>query len=480
MQSRTYAGRWAVPAAAILAAAAAAPPRLAAQGVGLNEIGSCAIARGFATTGAPCDDASVLYWNPAAATTLRGTSFYGGVSFIQLGGRFTADTTGRVDDADAPLEYPPFAGVVWRGTGARTSRLALGVAAYVPYGLTSQWREDFPGRFLAQRVSLRTIYVQPTVAFELVPGRLSLGGGPVIGHSAVELRQAIDFSQQQVPGTPAGFRFAHLGFVPGTEFARAELEGDATAVGFHVGAHLRPLPGLSIGARYLSRVDFEYDGATATFTPSPVADTYVLLAGNPLGAAPGTTLRQLTAEQFGTNGALRPGQTGATRIDHPAQLQLGLGFRPAGRTLVSVDYARIFWSSFDELPLVFNGEPDGPLSTTLIEEYEDINSYRAGLEHRFVNGVAGRLGFSYSESAAPDVTVTPLLPDMDRYDLSAGVGVPLGSRFALDAAYLRVETEGRRGRVRERTSRSQTAEELNTGAYALNANVFSLGLKARF
>ena len=37
-----------------------------AQAFGLNEIGSCALARGFATTSAPCDDASSIYWNPGA------------------------------------------------------------------------------------------------------------------------------------------------------------------------------------------------------------------------------------------------------------------------------------------------------------------------------------------------------------------------------------------------------------------------------
>jgi len=46
-------------------AALAVLPRVArGQGFGLNDIGSCAVARGYATTGAPCRDASTIYWNP--------------------------------------------------------------------------------------------------------------------------------------------------------------------------------------------------------------------------------------------------------------------------------------------------------------------------------------------------------------------------------------------------------------------------------
>ena len=42
-----------------------------AQAFGLNEIGSCALARGFAVTGAPCDDGSSIYWNPARSEEQR-------------------------------------------------------------------------------------------------------------------------------------------------------------------------------------------------------------------------------------------------------------------------------------------------------------------------------------------------------------------------------------------------------------------------
>jgi hypothetical protein len=73
---------------------------------------------------------------------------------------------------------------------------------------------------------------------------------------------------------------------------------------------------------------------------------------------------------------------------------------------------------------------------------------------------------------------------MDRRNYTVGIGLPLGASYTLDAAYLHVDTSGRRGRLVSRTigspSATATADELNSGFYTLNANVFSLSLKVNF
>src|SRR5674476_1690242 len=53
------------------------PAMAGAQAFGLNEIGSCAIARGLAVTGAVCDDPSTIYWNPGAMPKKDGFTFLG-------------------------------------------------------------------------------------------------------------------------------------------------------------------------------------------------------------------------------------------------------------------------------------------------------------------------------------------------------------------------------------------------------------------
>ena len=448
------------------------PAAAGAQAFGLNEIGSCAVARGFATTSAPCDDASSIFWNPGAMPSKQGFSLYGGAAVIHIGGDFTQDTTHRVFPGDAPTAVVPHLFLNYRGTG----KLAYGLGVYVPYGLTSQWADDFPGRFAAKKASLQTIYVQPNLAYQL-NRNWSVGAGPIIGHSTVELIQAIDLSSQVATvqgGNP--ITFGQLGIAQRTEFARAELKGSAMAYGLTLGIHGNITPVWQMGARFLSQVTFNYDNADATFTP--VATGLTLAANNPLGAPAGTPVDALLAGQFSGNGALTP-QKVQTQIQHPAQVQVGFAYTGFERTTLSLDYAYVGWKSFKELPVNFAGPaPD----RVLVEEYNNTSGIRFGVEHKLLNGAALRAGLAGTTSAAPDQTVTPLLPEQDRGYGMLGGGIPIMGGLTLDAAYAHVFTNGRRGRIDERATGSTDAQAiaLNSGFYSLNANIFSLSLKANF
>jgi long-chain fatty acid transport protein len=443
----------------------AVPAGARAQAFGLNEIGTCAISRAFANTSAPCDDASTIYWNPGAISKTRGLSVLAGAAVIPLKGDFTQDTTFQRYDADIPTAVVPHVFANYRTSG----RLAYGVGVYVPYGLTSQWRDDFPGRFAAQKASLQSIYFQPNVAFQLTEG-WSVGIGPVIGRSSVELVQAIDLSQQRTSAN--GPTFGQLGIPKRTEFARATLKGDAMGYGVNVGFHGRLTPTWEVGGRFLSQVDFKYDDADATFEARPTGLT--LAANNPLNAPAGTPVDALLSGQFTGTGALTA-QKVQTRIMHPAQVQVGFGYTGFPNTTLTVDYAWVGWRSFKELPVDFQG---GATDRVLLENYNNTSSLRIGGDYRFTNGAAVRAGFAAAASAAPDVTVTPLLPEQDRSYGSIGGEYPITSRISVDGAYMRIHTPGRRGRLDERTSASQTAEQLNNGSYSLRANIFSLSLKA--
>lgn len=448
------------------------PAAAGAQAFGLNEIGSCAIARGFATTSAPCDDASSIYWNPGAMSSRPGFSLYGGAAVIQLNGDFTQDTTFRQYDADVSAEIVPHLFLNYRGAG----RMAYGLGVYVPYGLTSQWTDEFPGRFAAKKASLQTLYFQPNIAFQ-INRNWSVGGGPIIGHSSVELIQAIDLSAQTatvVNGTP--ITFGQLGIAKRTEFARAKLKGSAMGYGFTLGVHGNLTPEWQMGARFLSQVTFNYDDADATFTQTPTG--LVLAANNPLGAPANTPVDALLAGQFASGGALTA-QKVQTQIQHPAQAQVGFAYTGFERTTLSLDYAYVGWKSFKQLPVNFKGNAP---SRVLIEEYNNTSGIRFGVEHKLLNGAALRAGLAATTSAAPDQTVTPLLPEQDRGYGMLGGGIPIMGGLTLDAAYAHVFTNGRRGRLDERAPGSTDAQAvaLNSGFYSLSANIFSLSLKANF
>jgi long-chain fatty acid transport protein len=97
------------------------------------------------------------------------------------------------------------------------------------------------------------------------------------------------------------------------------------------------------------------------------------------------------------------------------------------------------------------------------------------------NGWLLRLGFSGVAAAAPDETVTPLLPEQDRTYWTIGTAIPLmKDRATLDAAYGFVWGGGRRGRIDDRPTRATLASAVNSGVYTLHAHVLSLSLKASF
>ncbi len=462
-----------------LAAAGALPAGARAQGFGLNEIGTCAEARGFANTGAPCHDASSIYWNPAATTSLPGFSVYAGASGIRLSGAFRQDTTNHKYNSNVPWVVPPAAFINYSNL-IGPNKFAIGFGEYVPYGLISQWRDDFPGRFAAQRASINSIYLQPNFAIEIIPSVLSIGVGPVIGISSIRLDQSQDLSTAPVPGTP--YTFGVLGIAPGTQFAQATLKASATAPGVNVGIHANVLPNVQIGAHFLSQMVFDYKNGTATFRQ--VGTGLTLPASNPLGLPGGTPVDSVVASAFGSKGPFTT-QGVSTKITHPYQFQAGIGYTGFNQTVISVDYALVGWSGFKTLPIAFQGAA-AAFSQTILADYVDSWSIRSGLEHTFGDPVLGfvtRLGFSYAKTPTPRESVVPLLPDMNRYNYSAGIGYPLSKNTALDLTYIHVGTEGRRGTTMQRTTTQNenlSYVQLDDGFYTLSANVVSLSLKLGF
>ena len=465
---------------AVLGFLAFAPSLVEAQAFGINEIGTCAASKGFAATGSPCNDASTIFWNPGVMAQKKGWNVLAGAAAIQINAKFTQDTTFREWEGDVPLAIVPHAFLNYKSS--ETSKLSYGLGFYVPYGLTSQWTDSFPGRFSALKASLATFYVQPNVAYQ-INSKWSVGGGPVIGHSSVELIQALDLADQVASAGPPVVTFNNLGIPRGTEFGRATLEGSALAYGAHIGLYGKPSADFTVGLRFLSPLEFEYDDADASFkqtnTGIVLPPGNAICAGNPAlcggSATAAANIDAILAPNFTGTGVL-VNQTVATKITHPAQIQAGFGYSGLKSWMLSVDYAWTGWKRFKELPVNFSTAPD----RALIEDYNNTSSIRVGAERAFTNGSMFRLGFSGVASAAPDETVTALLPEQDRSYASIGGSYPLMSNLTIEGAYLRVMAAGKRGRISERTARTQTAAQLNSGVYDLSANVFSISLKANY
>src|SRR5205809_6802068 len=246
---------------------AGVPGLLAAQGFGIYDQGTCAMGRAGTGVAAPCPDGSALFFNPAGLAGLKGGHATLGVTLINVDGGFTDDILQRTSNLNDPLIVLPQVYVSY----AATPKLGIGVGLFAPYGLQTQWPLSFDGRFAGYKNIIRSVYIQPTVAYQVTPW-LALGPGLDIVRGSVELNQHLDLAEAPIPTTilppPPGsppYVFGQFGIAPGTDFANTHLEASQTTVTAHWGGIIKINDKLSIGGRYLMHAKFDYAG-TATFT----------------------------------------------------------------------------------------------------------------------------------------------------------------------------------------------------------------------
>ncbi|MGH9257464.1 MAG: OmpP1/FadL family transporter, partial [Vicinamibacterales bacterium] len=398
-----------------------------------------------------CSDGSAVFYNPAALATQRGVASVG-IEPLYAKGSFTFDGTGESFDTRQGTKFAPHA---WLAAQL-TPRISAGIGFWGPYGLTTVWPLDFEGRYIGYDNTLRAIYIQPTIAAELIPGRLALGVGVAAVRGSAQLRQRLDLARTTIPGT--NLPFSVIGVPDGTDFADVRLDADDWSATFHIGVQFRPSDPWSFGARYLHAATLDLTG-TADFRQ--VETGFLLPAGNPFGLPPGTPIDVLLAAQF-EPGAPLSGQGLITEITMPNQFVAGVRFQATPATRLFFDYQWTGWDRFDQAVLRFSIAP----TDTLFFDFHNASTLRLAVEVAPRDELAIRGGILFNTAAAPAVTVIPLLPEAQRTSFAGGLGYHITERFSADVGLEVLLQKERRGRVRPRTSRDQTAAELNVGRYS--------------
>ncbi len=455
----------AVLCAATLLAATVFAPSARAQGFAVYEHDACTMARGATGVAAPCSGGSAVFYNPAGI--LGSTTKFnleGNLTLIQPTGGYT-DSASRVETKLNAHVFPVPAGYL---TYQISPRIAAGFGVYAPYGLTTDWPTTSPGRYLAYKTTIASLYFQPTVAFSIVP-QVQIGGGPVYVHSTAGVHRRIDAATTGIPGTP--LTLASLGVPTGTDFADAYFNVSGNGWGFHLGALIKPDPRLSIGVRYLSQVKIDYTG-TATFSQVPTGIT--LAAGNPFGLPAGTPLDVILSAAFAPDSVLS-NQSASTSIIMPWQVVAGLAYKLTDQLTVLADWQHTNWASFDTLKLGLSIAP----SISSPESYKNTDAFRVGLEWQATPKLAIRLGGLRHNGASPDQSVTPILPEGNRWEGTLGVGIKLMPQLRLDLAYQYLQQEDRRGRLIDPVGRGALPTD-NTGLYTFKANLFGASLALGF
>ncbi len=437
----------------LLLAAMAAPA--AGQGFAIYNQSACSSARGGAVVAAPCPDASSIYFSPAALAFQPSTISLGATA-VNNSGSFKYDNGGMTVDREAATPLVPQAYASFRF--GPEGRLAAGIGVWAPFGLTLEWPETFEGRFLSWNTTVSGIYLQPTLAFQVVPGKFSIAAGPQVIFGGMEINQHLD-APVEVP------QLALLGVPLGTDLASAKMNGTGTGYGFQVGAFWIASDRVSIAARYMNQVKVDLSG-DATFEQVMHPD---LVLTTPAGPVPFDVL-------IGSQGLFLPGgpladQGVEASITFPAELVVGANLKLTPQLAIEGDYQWVRWSVFDTVAATFeNGQ-----ELSLAMDYNDASVYRAGFTYSASPAFDLIGGFSYNKPAAPDQTVTPLLPDATRQIYGLGFVYSFGSLRA-EAYYNYVNQEDRAGRVRSELPGVTDPMALNVGVYSNQASLFGLTL----
>lgn len=373
-------------AAAVLAAVSlAGAGTAAAGGFDFPHQGARAMGMGDAAT-AQAVDPTVLFYNAGGLALVEEKKVAAGVTAFRLNQSLYqglppgpgAGTTGEQEDVG--LVAPHLFAAKKLG-----ERLVLGLGAFSPFALETTWADpdDFAGRFVSLESEIVTYDANPTISWRATP-KLGIGAGVVYRSASFEHSR-----RYQIALDDQFFDAATL------DFDTSYDDGFGWNAGIlHRGARF------SWGIAYRSAIEIDFDGEgrlTQIPTGNPQLDDLVE-ATLPIGQ----DLSVLSSLEF------------------PDSLAIGLAFALGKASVVEVDAVRTGWSSFQELPLAFPGNPI--LSASIPQDFDDSNSYRLGFAHARDSGWEWRFGASWDETPQPDPTVGPFLPDADRLGLSLGLG----------------------------------------------------------
>jgi long-chain fatty acid transport protein len=388
---------------ALAAAFGAASGGAAASGFQLMEQNASGLGNAYAGQAAAAQDASTIFFNPAGLTKVPGRSAVGVLNVIKPVSEFTntgstlapLQTTLGGNGGDAgDWAYIPNAYFSWQVT----QQIFVGFGTGTPYGLKTDYDAGWVGRFHALKSDLKTVNLNPTIAYKM-SDTLSIGGGVNYQYAKATLTNAVNYSAAAF-GVGGAAALAAVGG-PGVE-GIGNVKGDDGAWGWNVGVMYDFSRNTRIGASYRSAVDLRLEG-DATFTNRPP----LLAAGIPDGPV-------------------------FAELKLPAIASFAIFQRLTPKWDLLADATWTQWSSLKTLNVF---RTSGALLTTTPLNWKD--SWRVGLGANYHHDSQWtlRFGTAYDQTPVPDADRTPRVPDEDRTWIAFGAQYRWSKQLAIDMGY---------------------------------------------
>jgi len=441
---------------------AALPWVASAAGFAVLEQSTERMGTAYAGTGTDGDNIGAIWYNPATLTRFDNS--------LEVGSHLV-DPRFEYDLLSTPTEVPGSAGLLLNSDtsadGGITSfipnfaygasvndRWYAGITVNVPFGLSTEYTDDWVGRYQALDSTITSANINPMLAYR-INSEWAVGAGVSFNYTDVSLSRAVDFAA--VCAQLAG-GLCPNGALPGTGGFDGEVEtaGSDISFGYNMGVLWSPQISTQISLSYRSEIEHKLEGDGDFTEPSPLGGFAAL--GPTLGGSLATAFSDSDIE---------------ADLTLPDTASLSVQHFITPETTVLADATWTGWANLREIRINF----DNPLTPTAVEplQWENTWRYALGIEHRPNDDWTWRAGLAFDESPVPNARLrTPRLPDDDRRWLTLGASRHFSSNFSMDIGYAHIFIDD--------TPIQWTRDngDVIRGEYDSAANNISLGFNFRF
>ena len=406
-----------------------------AAGFALIEQSGSGMGNAYAGAAAIAEDASTIFFNPAGMTYIEGTQIVGALHLINPNADF--NNKGSIAGSLRPLgDEGPDAGDLAFVPNFYYKRdisenLKFGLGVFSPFGLKTEYDKNWMGRFQAVKSDMKTININPALAFK-VNDQLSLGVGISAMWIQAELTSAVNFRH---PILPVSFGEGYT-----------KVKGDDWGFGFNLGAIYQITPDSRIGLAYRSKVNQHLDGDVKFKHPAGLPAPFV--AATPNG--------DVTAD-----------------VTLPESFSMSAFSKVNDSWDVMGDVTWTRWSRFKELAVY---RDNGALLTSTPENWENTMRYSLGVNYHYSDKLKLRAGLAYDEEAINSQYRTARIPGNDRKWLALGAGWQASANTKFDVGYAHLFISDAKIDDNQLT----TAKGRLTGDYEGSVDILSLQLTHNF
>jgi long-chain fatty acid transport protein len=437
----------------------------------LQEQSGSGLGNAFAGGAAAAEDASTIYTNPAGMSRLSG---------IQgaIAGSLICPSAELRDNGSQAAAFQPLGGTggdAGSCAGVPAAYLAVpinnqwsfGLGINAPFGLKTEYDDNWLGRFQAVESKLETINVNPAVSFK-VSDMVTIGGGANYQHLRATLTKKINYAGAIAQ---AGAQAAAAGQIPAAAVAPivgayagaesdANVSGNDGGWGWNIGVLVNIDPQTRFGASYRSKIKYDVSGS-ATITNPPVPTLPASLA--PVAAALANAV----------NGVLASGDI-SLAIKMPDTGNLSIFRQIDSKWDVMGDVQYTGWHSVQSLTVV---RSTGAVLDSTPENFRNTWRASVGANYHYTDQWMFRGGLAYDESPVRSESLTPRLPDNGRTWIALGAQYKFSPQLVLDAGYTYIFVKDPQINQNEG---STATNGLVSGSYKNSVNVLAAQLTYTF